>query len=123
MQYKDIRKLVVTPPYWCAGDPGDWQCRQGGIAQFAIDGRVGIFNLSWWFLNRTTPPRVISDYRHPGVVWAILQAHSVKVAGRSVEHIAAFHPQHEFETKLRRTNLAAFGDIAPVVQARLRSNP
>lgn len=89
-------KRQIEHPYWCVGSPLKWTTPESiGIAQFAQDGKVGLFNLAWWLVNRREPPPV-EVYRNTNIMWAILVAPTVTVARYSLEHHASLMTQREF---------------------------
>jgi hypothetical protein len=121
MQESDFRRLVVTPPYWCPGDPCAWRVNGSGIGNFALDGKVGKFNLAWWFLNLPTPPTELKGFQHAGVTWTIFQSATRTMHGRTVEELASFNDQQRFHELVRQFKYApvTFSGVWPMVQARL----
>lgn len=81
--YTNYRRIVVTP-HWCAGDPLDWWHREAGIgiAHFAHDGAVGHFNLAWWLLARSTPPKDAKVYVNTPLAWVVMTAPFVMLTPR-----------------------------------------
>lgn len=78
----------MVAPYWCQGSPLEWHSGEVGIAHLAMNGRVGTFNLSWWLLDRLTPP-LSQAYREINHSWVHFYAPSVKINGRTLEEHAA----------------------------------
>jgi hypothetical protein len=86
---------VIEKPYWCRGSPLAWQVDGIGLAQFALEGRVGMFNLCWMMLQRDTPPAKAITYSHTNLRWVILLSGGVFIEGRSLEHHASMlHFEH-----------------------------
>lgn len=74
MTVKDTRlDRILMHPHWCMGDPLAWEIHNtveaDGIAFAARLGDVGLFNLLWLMMDRTTPPAAASAYKTPQIRW------------------------------------------------------
>jgi hypothetical protein len=97
MQYEDFRKQVVHP-YWCAGSPLAWETpNKVGIAFFAAEQKVGMFNICWWVVGRANPPLLDDVYKRANLWWAIKEAPTIKINGCTLDHHAAMRTRRGFE--------------------------
>lgn len=95
MTYEEFWRTLVTP-HWCEGSPLRWTTPENvGIARFAEDGKVGLFNLSWWLIGRKEPPPA-SVYRNTNLMWAIMNAPRIWFNGRSLVDHAAYCTHTQF---------------------------
>lgn len=112
MDYARFRQAVVAP-HWCEGSPLAWVTpHRFGIAHFARDGRVGLFNLAWLVVGHRTPPKDDMAYANAPVMWVIKQAPSIMYKGRTLEDHAALHTLQSFKAlvrPLRSSRLESFG--------------
>lgn len=95
--WNQFYRKVVTP-YWCAGSPLDWQVDGRGLAHFAMDGRVGVFNLAWWLLGRAKPPTYVAAYTGGNLQWVLMYATQVKCGGLTLADRAAMCTLREWQT-------------------------
>lgn len=103
MNFQDFQQLAVTPRYWCGGSPLNWTTEDPriGLALFAQDGRVGMFNLCWWMLQRSEPPPTRAYY-HSNLQWVIMRADAVILQGQSLVTHASFKSLQDFKSVILR---------------------
>lgn len=97
-QYEHAKWLsfmrMLQHPYWTP-NPLAWQAGHIGLAHFALDGRVGLFNLCWLMLQCKHPPG-IEVYDSANLNWVITQSGGAILKGKSLEHHAAVRTLYEF---------------------------
>jgi hypothetical protein len=98
MNYEQYMRALENP-YWCEGSPLKWQADGIGLSHFALEGRVGLFNLCWLVTRRTTPPPA-KVYRYTKLAWVIQLAGGLYVQGRSLEHHASILTLPEFKSMM-----------------------
>ncbi len=88
------RRLIY--PYWDAW-PTTWLDRASGrgIAVFALEGRVGLFNLGWLAVNTQAPPP-LQGYLQTSLLWVIQNAGIRKLGRQTLEELAAMWTLKEF---------------------------
>lgn len=99
MKYTDYMRSLEKP-YWCRGSPLKWQVDGIGIARFAQEGQVGLFNLSYYVLQRSTPPQSQMVYRQTNLCWVIMLAGNTRIGKFTLEEHAAFKTLQEFSSML-----------------------
>lgn len=98
MSYETFRHRVLHP--WWTPHPLVWTLPNApGISAFALDGKVGLFNLCWWLLDSPRPPGPAA-YKAAGLNWAILTAPTLKLHGVTLTELASFKTQAEFSELL-----------------------
>lgn len=104
--YREFRR-IIEHPYWCEGDPLLWETRDTagmrvGIADLALQGEVGKFNLAWWLLATDDPPTSAAVYRAAPLGWAIALAPTLTLSKVRLTDIAAVMPLKEFNKRILR---------------------
>lgn len=109
----ETRRRVVHP-YWVY-DPLLWETRTEGIANFAREGKVGMFNLCWWVLGQTEPSTVVyaGNLR---LMWCILDAPKIRVRGKPLLDITAMLTERQFNQIAR--GMTNVGPMTPQFAAR-----
>jgi hypothetical protein len=116
MQFEEFLARVVNP-HW-VHDPLSWQVDKLGIAHFAMDGKVGLFNLSWWLLDLPAPPKTAKGYE------AIMNSANVRVGNKELLTVASMYDQMNFETmilsqKLTGLTATARKDLVDLAQRKV----
>lgn len=104
--YQEFRRIIASP-HWCLGSPLEWETRDAvgmrvGIAELALQGEVGKFNLAWWLLGTDTPPTSAERYRAAPLGWAIAHAPTLTLSRVKLTDIAAVTPLTEFNRRILR---------------------
>lgn len=86
---EDIRRTLLHP-YWVR-DPLKWEVPSAnvGIAFFAREGRVGMFNLALLMVDTPEPPPSIVYSQRP-LSWIIRYSSTVKIGPRTLEAHASY---------------------------------
>lgn len=103
MDFKEFMR-VLEKPYWCAGSPLEWHVDGAGFAHYAMDGRVGMFNLCWFVFQRQTPPKLRETYANAKerFKWVIALGDRTMIDGKSLTHHAAMLPYESFRCVVYR---------------------
>lgn len=85
----EVRRRVLTP-YWTSVHPLRWVTPEGiGLAHFALEGHVGMFNVCWWMLGCNAPPQA-RVYKETNLMWAITLGQVVQLRpGLTINDCAA----------------------------------
>lgn len=104
-------RRTAVEPWWCGGSPLVWQASNTGLAHYAMQCKVGKFNLSWWLLGHTQPPQDAEAYRQINHAWVNFVAPTVWVGEQTLVDIAAMRPLRDWQRFVLQSPITYFNGI------------
>lgn len=117
MTFDEFKRVLLTP-YWVE-DPTAWATQGAGIAFFANDGRVGMFNLALLVLDCEAPPP-LPVYQQRDLAWVIQSSPMIGLGGMTLEHHAAVKTLPDFCRLLKNVHCESNARLQQLYLAGLK---